>query len=77
MVSWDFLNWLEIYGSELPVKYDIGLEFSGVLHRRFHPERRFELQLCWMSGSERSRQSRIMPRQIGEHWPTFEDSSSI
>jgi len=65
------LDWLELGGNELVVESDIELEFSGVLDRRFHPECRFELQMGWMSGSGRSRQPRIMPRQIGEHWPTF------
>ena len=65
------LDWLEMGGNELVVESDIELEFSGVLDRRFHPECRFELQMGWMSGSGRSRQPRIMPTQIGEHWPTF------
>jgi hypothetical protein len=38
MVSWDFLDWLEMGGNELVVKYDSGLE-SGVLPGcSAHPE---------------------------------------
>jgi hypothetical protein len=71
MVSWDFLDWLEMGGNELVVQSDIGLEFSGLLDRRFHPECRFELQMGEMSASGLS--NGILPRQIGEHWPTYRD----
>jgi len=52
MVSWNFLDWLEMGGNELVVQSDIGLEFSGLLDLRFHPECRFELQMGRMSGSD-------------------------
>jgi hypothetical protein len=39
MVSWSFLDWLEMCGNELLVKYDCGLEFDELLDRTIHPER--------------------------------------
>ena len=40
-----------MYGDELLVKYDSGLEFLGVLDRRSTQNARFELQMGWMSAS--------------------------
>jgi hypothetical protein len=71
MVSLDFLDSLEMGGNERVVQYDIGPEFSGLLDWRCHPECRFELQMGEMSASGLS--NGILPRQIGEHWPTYED----
>jgi hypothetical protein len=39
MVSWSILDWLEMRGSELLVKYDIGLEFDELPDWTVHPER--------------------------------------
>jgi hypothetical protein len=39
MVSWSILDWLEMRGSELLVKYDIGLEFGELPDWTVHPER--------------------------------------
>jgi hypothetical protein len=39
MVSWSFLDWLEMCGCELLVKYDIALEFGELLGWTVHPER--------------------------------------
>jgi len=38
MVSWSILDWLEMFGNDLPVNYDSGLEFGELLDRRFYPE---------------------------------------
>jgi hypothetical protein len=50
MVSWNFLDWLEMGLNERVVQSDIGLEFRWLLDRRFHPEYRIELQMGRMSG---------------------------
>jgi hypothetical protein len=70
MVSWDFLDWMEMGGNEFVVQWILGWNLAGCWIG--DSTRNADLNSKWTDERfGRSRQPRIMFRLIGEHWPTF------